>query len=69
MSIRIGFPLYETFDSLDVLGPFQAFTYSSLTPVLVSETSCAVTSLEGVKILPGASFSDCGQLDVLFVPG
>jgi cyclohexyl-isocyanide hydratase len=69
MSLRIGFPLYETFDSLDVLGPYQAFTYSNLTPVLVAESASAVTSLEGVGILSSTTFADCGQLDVLFVPG
>jgi cyclohexyl-isocyanide hydratase len=69
MSLRVGFPLYETFDSLDVLGPFQAFNYSNLTPVLVAESCKAVMSLEGVGILPGATFDDCGQFDVLFVPG
>jgi cyclohexyl-isocyanide hydratase len=69
MSIRIGFPLYETFDSLDVLGPYQAFTYSQLAPVLIARSSSAVTSLEGVGILPSTTFGECGQLDVLFVPG
>jgi cyclohexyl-isocyanide hydratase len=70
MSIRIGFPLYEDFDSLDVLGPYQAFTYSDdLTPVLLAETDCPVTSLEGVGILPQSTFECCGQLDVLMVPG
>jgi cyclohexyl-isocyanide hydratase len=69
MSIRIGFPLYETFDSLDVLGPYQAFTYSNFTPLLVAQSASAVTSLEGVHILPTTTFTDCGQLDVLFVPG
>jgi transcriptional regulator GlxA family with amidase domain len=69
MAITIGFPLYETFDSLDVLGPYQAFIYSGVSPKLVAETTEGVTSLEGVTILPAASFAECGQFDVLFVPG
>jgi cyclohexyl-isocyanide hydratase len=69
MGARIGFPLYDSFDSLDVLGPFQAFTYSDLTPVLVAESDCPVTSLEGVGVLPTATFDTCDQFDVLLVPG
>jgi cyclohexyl-isocyanide hydratase len=69
MAITIGFPLYESFDSLDVVGPYQAFSYAGVLPTLVAETTAGVTSLEGITILPAASFDDCGQFDVIFVPG
>lgn len=26
--LKVGIPLYPTFDSLDVLGPYQVFTYA-----------------------------------------
>lgn len=68
MNITVGFPLYESFDSLDVLGPVQAFTYANMNPVLIAEKAGGVKSLEGVTIQATADFS-IQQLDVLFVPG
>jgi cyclohexyl-isocyanide hydratase len=70
LSIRLGIPLYPTFDSLDVLGPYQVFTYApNIELHLVAATADPVTSLEGVRILPACSFAACPDLDVLLVPG
>jgi cyclohexyl-isocyanide hydratase len=73
--INLGIPLYPTFDSLDVLGPLQVFSYApNISVSLIAATLDAVTSLEGVRILPDLTF-DCfadpesANLDVLFVPG
>jgi cyclohexyl-isocyanide hydratase len=68
-AFKVGIPLYPTFDSLDVIGPFQTFTFAGMERHLVAETRRAVTSFEGVQILPDKTFDDCPQLDVLFVPG
>ena len=68
----VGIPLYEGFDSLDVLGPYQVFTLLGtgfVKPCLVAETSAPVTSFEGVSIVPDYSFDDCPRLDVPYVPG
>src|SRR5258708_7081542 len=68
--LKVGIPLYRTFDSLDALGPYQVFTYASnLDLHLVAADNFAVTSLEGVQILPEFTFASCPQLDVLLVPG
>jgi len=68
--LKVGIPLYPTFDSLDVLGPYQVFTYApNLDLHLVAAENGAVTSLEGVQILPQFTFASCPQLDVLLVPG
>jgi len=68
--IRIGIPLYTNFDSLDVLGPFQTFSFQQrLKPILIGPTMEPVTSWEGVRIMPQCDFASCPQLDVLFVPG
>jgi cyclohexyl-isocyanide hydratase len=73
--ISLGIPLYPTFDSLDVLGPLQVFTYApNISVSLIAATLDAVTSFEGVRILPDATFAsfadaDAAKLDVLFVPG
>ena len=68
-ALKVGIPLYSGFDSLDVLGPFQTFTFAGMDRYLVAADCCAVTSFEGVSIQPRATFDDCPQLDVLFVPG
>jgi cyclohexyl-isocyanide hydratase len=73
--IKLGIPLYPTFDSLDVLGPLQVFTYApNISVSLIAATLDAVTSLEGVRILPDATFAsvvgpESSNLDVLLVPG
>jgi transcriptional regulator GlxA family with amidase domain len=66
---KVGIPLYENFDSLDVLGPFQTFTWAEMEGYLVGPSLAPVRSFEGVSILPHKTFGDCPQLDVLFVPG
>jgi cyclohexyl-isocyanide hydratase len=68
-ALKVGFPLYEGFDSLDVLGPLQTFTFAGMDCYLVAETPAPVKSFEGVFIVPGTTFEDCPPLDVLCVPG
>jgi transcriptional regulator GlxA family with amidase domain len=67
--LKVGFPLYSTFDSLDVLGPYQTFYYAGFECHLIAEACDPVESLEGVLIKPCTTFDDAGQMDVLFVPG
>jgi cyclohexyl-isocyanide hydratase len=68
-ALKVGIPLYPGFDSLDVLGPFQTFTFAGMDRYLVAANQSLVTSFEGVSIQPRVTFDDCPQLDVLFVPG
>jgi cyclohexyl-isocyanide hydratase len=80
-ALKVGIPLYTNFDSLDVIGPYQTFTYAGMDLYLVAATHDLVTSFEGVSILPRATFTEqppsdkypqidvCPQLDMLFVPG
>lgn len=70
--LRVGMILYEGYDSLDVLAPFQVFTLLGtdyVEPVLVAEKPGPCTSFEGVRILPHYTFDDCPPLDVPYVPG
>jgi transcriptional regulator GlxA family with amidase domain len=67
--LKVGIPLYNGFDSLDVLGPFQTFTFAGMDRYLVAASDNLVTSFETVSIKPRATFDNCPQLDVLFVPG
>jgi len=36
VAMKVGFPLYDGFDSLDVLGPFQTFTFAGMDCYLVA---------------------------------
>jgi putative intracellular protease/amidase len=58
---KVGIPLYPGFDSLDVLGPFQTFTFAGMDRYLIAETCDHVKSWEGVLIKPRTTFDDCPQ--------
>lgn len=73
---RIGYPLYAGVDMLDVVGSAEVFAWSSdprtgrSTEVLfVGPTLDPVVTITGKRLLPDATFTDCPQLDVLYVPG
>lgn len=70
-NLTVGFPLYDNFDSLDIIGPFQTFTFADMDRYLLGPTTDMITSFEGVAVTPRAAFNDpkLPQLDVLFVPG
>ncbi|MGA2650776.1 MAG: DJ-1/PfpI family protein [Terracidiphilus sp.] len=68
-ALKVGFPLYDGFDSLDVVGPFQTFTFAGMDLYLLGPSKKAVTSFEGIALTPRATFDNCPQLDLLFVPG
>jgi len=73
MALKVGIPLYEGFDSLDVTGPFQTFTFAGMECHLIGPGDAsgpvAATSFEGIRVTPDQTFENCPQLDVLFVPG
>ena len=73
MALKVGMPLYEGFDSLDVTGPFQTFTFAEMECHLIGPGDASgpmpVTSFEGIRVTPDTTFANCPQLDVLFVPG
>jgi transcriptional regulator GlxA family with amidase domain len=68
--ISIVIPIYEGFNILDVTGPIEIFNWvNGLQTHLAAETGDAVTSIEGVKVVPDYSFDNCPEFDVLWVPG
>jgi transcriptional regulator GlxA family with amidase domain len=69
MSLTAAFPLYSKFDTLDVMGPLQAFLYGGITSTLVAGEPGGVTSLEGITVQATGRFDSCTQYDILFVPG
>ncbi|WP_245898296.1 DJ-1/PfpI family protein [Phreatobacter cathodiphilus] len=62
--------LFPRLTQLDLTGPFEVFTrFKELKVHLVWKTMDPVTDASGLKILPSATFADCPQADILFVPG
>jgi cyclohexyl-isocyanide hydratase len=72
--MKLGIPVYEGVNLLDVTGPLEMFYWAGrkvdLETVLVSAGG-GVTSINGVyfKAQTQASFADTPALDVLWVPG
>ena len=71
--MKLGIPIYEGVNLLDVAGPLEMFYWASqdqdLQPILVSEDGGAVTSLNNVRFQAQSSFGNTPALDVLWVPG
>jgi transcriptional regulator GlxA family with amidase domain len=70
---RLGIPIYQGVNLLDVAGPLEMFYWAgrdnNLQTVLVSADGGAVTSLNGVRFKAQASFAQTPALDILWVPG
>ena len=72
--MKLGIPIYEGVNLLDVAGPLEMFFWTSqetedFQPVLVSQDGGAVTSANKVCFKAQASFADTPSLDVVWVPG
>jgi transcriptional regulator GlxA family with amidase domain len=71
--MKLGMPIYEGVNLLDVAGPLEMFFWAGqnqpLETVLVSEDGEPVTSLNGVRFEAQASFAKVPTLDILWVPG
>jgi cyclohexyl-isocyanide hydratase len=72
--MKLGIPVYEGVNLLDVAGPLEMFFWAGmrndLQTVLISSDGNAVTSINKVKFEVGnASFTNTLTLDILWVPG
>ena len=71
--MKLGMPLYEGVNLLDVAGPLEMFHWAAqgndLENYLISETGAAVTSVNHVVFEAHKSFADMPSLDILWVPG
>jgi len=71
--MKLGIPVYEGVNLLDVTGPYEMFNWvdssKGLETIIVSEDGCAVTSMNGIRFEPHASFEQAPALDVLWTPG
>jgi transcriptional regulator GlxA family with amidase domain len=72
-AMKLGIPIYEGVNLLDVAGPLEMFYWagqnSNLKSTLISQDGGAVTSINGVRFEAQASFAQTPALDILWVPG
>jgi transcriptional regulator GlxA family with amidase domain len=71
--MKLGIPVYEGVDLLDVAGPYEMFKWvdpsKGLETVILSADGGSVKTLNGVRFEAHASFAATPALDVLWVPG
>ncbi|RWA69334.1 MAG: DJ-1/PfpI family protein [Mesorhizobium sp.] len=71
--LKLGIPVYEGVNLLDVVGPLEMFTWvdkeKGLETFILSIDGAPVTSLNGVRFEAQASFDVTPTLDVVWVPG
>jgi cyclohexyl-isocyanide hydratase len=71
--MKLGIPVYEGVDLLDVAGPYEMFKWvdpsKGLDTIIISADGCPVQTLNGVRFYPHSSFAKTPELDVLWVPG
>lgn len=71
--MKLGIPIYESVNLLDVAGPLEMFYWAGrsnpLETVLVSSDGRGVSSINGVRFEAQASFAEVPKLDILWVPG
>ncbi len=71
--MKLGIPVYEGVDLLDVAGPYEMFKWvdpsKKLDTVILSADGGTVTTGNGLQFHAQASFADTPVLDILWVPG
>jgi transcriptional regulator GlxA family with amidase domain len=74
MAITTGILLFDDFEELDAIGPWEVLSYAKfLAPenrvVTIAPTREPVRAAKGLRVIPDHSFADAPQLDVVLVPG
>ena len=71
--MKLGIPIYDGVNLLDVAGPLEMFYWAgrakSLETVLISLDGDGVTSINGVEFKAHTSFANEPTLDILWVHG
>lgn len=71
--MKLGIPVYEGVNLLDVAGPYEMFSWvppeKGLQTLILSENGGPVTTLNKIRFEAHASFAAEPWLDILWVPG
>lgn len=79
-ALRIGILIFDDAEELDFVGPWEVFTMANemakragqASPhdvFLVAERDVPIRCAKGMRVLPDRTIADCGEFDVLLVPG
>jgi transcriptional regulator GlxA family with amidase domain len=74
MAITTGILLFDDFEELDAVGPWEVFTMAKGISaedrvVTIAATREPVRAAKGLRVLPDHSFADAPALDIVLVPG
>jgi transcriptional regulator GlxA family with amidase domain len=74
MAITTGILIFDDFEELDAIGPWEVFgATKAVRPddrvVSIAPTREPVRAAKGLRVIPDHSFADAPQLDVVLVPG
>jgi transcriptional regulator GlxA family with amidase domain len=74
LALTIGILIFDDFEELDAIGPWEVFSYVKfLSPddrvVTIAPTREPVRAAKGLRVIPDHSLADAPQLDVVLVPG
>ena len=67
--MRIGIPVYDGVDVLDVMGPYELFGWAGLDIELVARKPGLIRCRGGLVIQVDVGFTSASAYDVLWVPG
>jgi transcriptional regulator GlxA family with amidase domain len=74
MPLVIGLLLFDGFEELDFVGPWEVFgaaarAYTGDRVVAIAESDAPVRGAQGLGVLPDCSFETAPPLDIVLVPG
>jgi transcriptional regulator GlxA family with amidase domain len=74
MGTTTGILIFDDFEELDAIGPWEVFTTARMLSsedrvVTIAATREPVRAAKGLRVIPDCSFADAPPLDVVLVPG
>jgi putative intracellular protease/amidase len=61
--------IFDGVQIIDYTGPAEVFGQAGLALHFVAKTADPITTSMGMRVVPGYSFADCPQTDILIIPG
>ena len=68
---KVGALFFDRFELLDIFGPLEMFGVvpDRFELITIGQRAASIASAQGPSVMIERTFVDCGQLDVLLVPG
>ncbi len=69
-NLKVGFLVFPMITQLDMTGPYEVFrSLPGTTITLVAKSLEPIRAEGGMRLTPDVTISECGQLDIICVPG